>query len=157
MWMPLSLDLRDNPRLHLIGSGALDSIAGKLEEMLLPKSMRYISLETLRVLLALSAVYFEGNDEITIGNGLINNIIVGELDKFGDVCCNRGPRIDLSSPATGLTFCDMQTDQPGIDAAYEPFELLHRSVGFTQTRAEVTFHARGYGKRRKVCRGLSRS
>lgn len=140
--MPRILDLRDNPRLHLIGTDALDSITGGLEEIWLPESMSHHSFETILGLSALSTVRFEGDETIAKvgeGNGLLKDIIVEPFDTFGDVCCNQGPRIELSSPVTDLTFCDMQIDKPGRDAVYDSFELYIGASALHKLRPRSTF------------------
>jgi hypothetical protein len=124
-WTPRVLDLRNNPRLFLLGSGSLGFIADTLEELWLPINMRHIALESVNGVPNLQAVHFE-EEEIKI-DGMeawkhnLANAISDSLDGFGDVCCGRGSHVDLSFPKNGLTFCDMQVKTPGVDATYQPF------------------------------------
>ena len=56
-------DLRDNPRLVLLGSGALDALGGALQELRLPRNLVYFSLACIQDLPALDIVRFEGDEE----------------------------------------------------------------------------------------------
>lgn len=118
IWTPRVLDLRNNSKLAILGSGALKSIENSLEELRLPKELRHISMESVKDLPKLSRLYFEESSD---GPPQLSNVIMESSAAFADVCCSRGERVDLSFPAAGLTFCDMIIDQPGIDSTYMPF------------------------------------
>lgn len=118
-WVPRSLDLRENPMLIILGSGALGSISETLEELWLPANMRHVGLAALTELPGLKSIQFErkGGD----GETILNNAITSPSDSFADVCCGIGEHIDLTSPSSGLAFCDMHLDSPGADVTYFDF------------------------------------
>jgi len=115
-WYPRVLDLRNNSNLVILGQGSLDSIAQDLEELFLPKALRHISLNSVKDLPVLSEIHFEDPSELDL-----SNVIVESSGAFGEVCCTQGDKVDTKTPQAGLTFCNMQMDQPGIDATYFPF------------------------------------
>lgn len=120
-WAPRSLDLRENPMLIILGSGALGSIGETLEELWLPANMRHVGLQALAELSQLQSIQFE--KKVADGGTVLNNAIASTSESFADVCCGMGERIQLSTPSDGLAFCDLRTDSPGVDATY--FDFIH--------------------------------
>jgi len=114
-WSPLSLDLRGNPNIVVLGNGSLSTIAESLQELWLPQSLRYLSTESIRDLPMLTKVHFEETVEDT------NNVIWDSSGSFLDVCCGFGENIKLPGSDESLTFCNMQVHKPGIDTVYEPY------------------------------------
>jgi hypothetical protein len=141
-WNPKILDLRENPRLVLLGTGSLSEISESLEEIWLPLSMKHIALQSLETLSRLKSVGFEGDQNL---DHYLVNTITEPSKFFADVCCGLGSKIDLNMPGAGLTFCNMQISAPGVDAAYEPFisyidatphQVLTSSANFMSEAAE---------------------
>jgi hypothetical protein len=60
-WSPRHVDLRENPRLVLLGSGSLSAIGESLVEILLPISMRHIAPQSLENLPKLKSIQIEGD------------------------------------------------------------------------------------------------
>ena len=127
LWMPRILDLRNNPRLSIIGSGALSEISDHLQELRLPTNMRHISYKNIMDLKALQIVTYEGvdgediSDEEMMNSRLLNNVISSSSGIFGNICCGLGSHFSLISPSDGLTFCKLEVDTPGIDSFKESF------------------------------------
>jgi len=127
LWMPRILDLRNNPRLSIIGSGALSGISDQLQELRLPTNMRHISHQSIMDLEELQIVTFEGidsedkSDEEMMNSYVLNNVISSSSGIFGDICCGLGFHLSLMSPSDGLTFCELEVDTPGIDSFKESF------------------------------------
>lgn len=122
--VPRVLDLRENPRLLVLGWDALLAIANELEEIRLPLNITYLSSQAIHRLTHLKRVLFEDNDvaSVTTEHGHhLQNVISEPSGFFGNVCCGKDSRVDLLNPVEGLTFCEMQTDVAGIDAEYEEF------------------------------------
>jgi len=122
-WMPTILDLRNNSRLFMLNSNALNSIADGLMELRLPTNLRHLSEETIRGLHLLSKVLLEELDSED-RNGITpqhTNFITNAAGSFGDVCCQPGVHVDLAEPSEGLTFCNISLHVPGIDSTYIPF------------------------------------
>ena len=155
-WLPRVLDLRDNPKLVILGSSAFESIAEGLEELLLPRNIRHLSYDSVQRLPNLSIVRFEGehgSDRVSAQGSPVfsleetdragvhdmNNVITTPSGHFGSVCCNRGQHIKLSQPSDGLTFCDMRVKTPGIDAVYEPFKLYIEASPLLKLRPRSGF------------------
>jgi hypothetical protein len=160
-WNPKILDLSENPRLVLLGTGSLSEISESVEEIWLPLSMKHIALQSLETLSRLKSVRFEGDQNVD--HNLVNTIT--EPSKFfADVCCGLGSRIDLDMPGTGLTFCNMQISAPGVDAAYEPFisykdatalQILTLSANFMSEAAESVEKCAEYCSIENECRFFS--
>mmetsp|Transcript_30352 Transcript_30352/g.36045 ORF Transcript_30352/g.36045 Transcript_30352/m.36045 type:complete len:453 (-) Transcript_30352:2434-3792(-) len=127
LWMPRILDLRNNPRLSIIGSGALSEISDNLQELRLPTNMRHISYQNIMDLKALQIVTFEGvdgkdiSDEEMMNSRVLKNVISSSSGIFGDICCGLGSHFSLISPSDGLTFCKLEVDTVGIDSFKESF------------------------------------
>ena len=134
-WQPTELDLRENPRLVILDTHALESVDSNLEILRLPENLRHLSPDSVKNLSALAIVQFENkpNSYIDENNDsaddqkndqilpIVNNAITDPSQLFYDVCCGRGDQVELDSPSGGLTFCDMKVDVPGADAIYEEF------------------------------------
>ncbi|KAL7570913.1 hypothetical protein ACA910_002546 [Epithemia clementina (nom. ined.)] len=114
-WLPRVLDLRENPRLALMGSDAL-SMVSSIENLYLPSNMVHISRAAIKSLPQLKSVQFD--DPVQL-----NNVVLDSSSAFSSICCGLGETIPLSDslPTTSLTFCEMQSNNPGIDAVYEDF------------------------------------
>ena len=138
-WKPRLLDLRDNPNIVVIDSNAFSGIADELEEILLPASLRHISFETVKTLPKLTTIRVEGQEEDEAFTTTLNNAISEPSGFFGDVCCDRGEHIDLKIPNSGLTYCDMKVDSPGLDSIYEPFELYIDAKSLHKLRPSSSF------------------
>jgi hypothetical protein len=137
---PRLLDLRDNPQLVIIGSGALNSVASSLEELLLPMNLTYIASTTLKYL----------NPDIKIvsdtsknGQRHASNVVTSTKDSFQDVCCTQGNTLSIGS--IDFTFCDLKANFPGVDSVYENFveyydaglfKLVEPSSSFMSEAAE---------------------
>ena len=123
-WLPRVLDLRGNAGILFVGSQALSELS-TLEELHLPSSIVHLSPTALRGLAQLQTVTFEQDDDTALPQ--INNVVPDQSSAFSDICCSRGDSLDLSSSssspnqATSLTFCNLQSDRPGIDAMYQDF------------------------------------
>ena len=127
-WVPRILDLRDNPRLTVLGSGSLDAISDSLERLVLPSTMKHVASKALLGLAQLSSVEFESSEEES--NYSLGNVIANPSDFFDDICCSKGSILDLaskSSDTSSLAFCNLVLHRPGIDSVYEPF--LHYERG----------------------------
>ncbi|KAI2505827.1 guanylate cyclase [Fragilaria crotonensis] len=124
-WTPRVLDLRGNPNLTLVGTGALASVTGALEELRLPSSLRHMGLQNVTDFPSLRIVLIEEDESRqereTDAIGMLNNVIIDSSTSFLDVCCGMGMHLDLVEPAEGLTFCEMKDDVIGADAVYEDF------------------------------------
>lgn len=121
-WSPLVLDLRDNPSLVLVGLSALEELSSTLQALKLPAEVRHLAYGCFQQLPALKTLTFARNDSSAAStNESLRNTIVESTDFFGNVCCKPGMHIELQSPSSGLTFCNMTPSAPGIDATYEPF------------------------------------
>jgi len=121
-WTPRLLDLRDNPRITFIGSGALASLSNTLEELRLPKYLNYLAFEAINSLETLKVISFEEeNKEFSGSENILINVITHPSGFFEDICCGLGKHIDLVLPEDGLTFCDMRVDTPGVDSVMEPY------------------------------------
>lgn len=164
-WKPRLLDLRDNPHLVLLGSGALTTLSDSLEELKLPSSIRHIGLEGIKDLPFLSVVTFEEEEQMKQYD-LVNNVITNDWTSFGDVCCGIGAHFDLMSPPEGLTFCDMKYDTPGADSVYEyfvtydvspgaPLSVIHPSSSFMSEAAESAEKCAEYCTIRDGCHYFS--
>ena len=145
-WSPLSLDLRGNPNIVILGNGTLSSIAESLEELWLPQSLRYLSTENIRDLPMLTKVYFEdivedGSPNDNEYSNHTNNVIWDSSGSFLDVCCGLGESIELPGSDESLTFCNMQVHKPGIDTIYEPFVEYIRASQLMELRQSSTFMA----------------
>lgn len=142
-WNAMTLDLRDNARLHLIGSGALSAISNNLQEIRLPMGMRHVSNQTIKDLAKLKIVSFEGvsgEDKRDVTN-LLNNAISSSSDFFADKCCGLGAHFNLDSPSDGLTFCNMKVDTPGIDSLMELFVEYSKAERLISLRPDSSFMA----------------
>ena len=133
-WNPQLLDLRNNPKLVMLGTGALEAISRSLQELWLPREMRYVSQGSLDGLTELRAVHIE---ELSGASHL--NVIREPADAFGDVCCSRGKQIDLVLPTDGLTFCKMEVHRPGIDSRYLPFNIFDEAPYLSIVRPSSDF------------------
>ncbi|CAB9514122.1 Receptor-type guanylate cyclase gcy [Seminavis robusta] len=128
-WTPRVLDLRNNPKLALLGSGSLESIGESLEELYLPESMRHISTGSVSNLPNLRVMEVEGNGDA------LTNAIVDDSQAFGDVCCSLGP----TSSSSGLAFCNMEIDAPGIDSIYLDYVFYQSATLFKRLNPSSTF------------------
>lgn len=136
-WSPLSLDLRGNPNIVIVGGGALSSISDSLQELWLPQGLRHLSAKGIQDLPKLSKIHFEGDDfENSIPP---NNVIRDRNGAFQDICCGLGEQIELSESSETLTFCDMQVDKPGIDTIYEPFVQYLKSTPLMKLKPSSDF------------------
>jgi len=112
----LELDLRENPRLALIGPGAFANLPN-LKRLLLPAAVAHLDPGALDGLARLKSVDFEDAGEPRERNVVRNAVRgghwYGPRGGFVDVCCGRG------ASAAGVTFCDFKPDEPGVvDAEY---------------------------------------
>lgn len=127
MWRPRVLDLRENERLTIIGTNALESIRDSIKELRLPKQLRYISEKEMSRLSRHLSVIFEvtdkGADSSEQGGNQLVNAVTRSDDQafFGAFCCGLGQNFPLASHKGGITFCNMTVDSPGIDTYYRPF------------------------------------
>ena len=109
-WMPTSLDLRGNQDLVIVPSDAFDAIAVDLQQLYLPKELRYLAEKSLDRLPP------EATVEMEIGHYWgITNAILHPDGLFSETCCSRG------STKFGFTFCEMEITQPGSDSFHDPF------------------------------------
>lgn len=90
-----------------------------LEEVWLPKEMRHISPDSLKTLPKLTTIRYEGEEVVKHAD--FSNAILDPSDAFADICCAPSYHVELTHPATGISFCDMVVDQPGIDAKFLEF------------------------------------
>ena len=112
---PRLLDLRENPRLFMIGEGMLDGIPDTLQEIWFPGNLKHISQNSFSRFSGLLG--FDSSEE---GSGLLlNNAVLDESQKFADVCCGLGDIVEVADRS--LTYCNLQYDLPGIDSFLEPF------------------------------------
>jgi hypothetical protein len=166
LWTPRMLDLRDNPHLVLLGSGALKSISETLEELRLPVSLRHMTLASVQNLPLLKSVVLEDDKALSseASHYQLNNVLTQSSGFFGDVCCSRGAHISLLSPSDGLTFCDMKIHSPGVDAVYEQFveyydaeelEVLRPSSSFMSEAAESAHKCAEYCSIQDGCKFFS--
>lgn len=116
-WRPLVLDLRQNPRLLVLGIDSLSEILS-IEELRLPSHIVHISPETLKDLSNLKSLSFEDPEASSF-----SNFVTSRSASYSDVCCGMGEQVNFpaASPVRSLSFCDMKPDQPGIDSVYIPF------------------------------------
>ena len=121
-FVPKTLDLRDNPRLHIIGAGSLESIEDTLEKILFPVQVKYITSGFFETFPTLNKVQFE---EATIlqndAPSHSANFITASDQAFSSICCSRGDKVEFGSSGGQVEFCDMIISKPGIDAVYFPF------------------------------------
>jgi hypothetical protein len=110
LWGPTVLDLRENPRLLILGRNSFEGF-DSLEELLLPSNLFYLSPDTTDYLHNLKKVVYEEEDQPT----MIANVISSKQESFGDVCCSIG------ASGQEWSFCNMQIEQPGANAVYENF------------------------------------
>ena len=149
-WSPRFIDLRENPRLLVLGSGALSSVASTLEKVWLPQNIKYIADWEAADLPMLQSIEFEENQggELvthTGSTGLVN-AITQRSEFFQDVCCAPGKRIELGGlTSNSLEFCMFSRGGAGSDSVYEPFmkyidakhlETLKASSEFLSEAAE---------------------
>jgi hypothetical protein len=144
-WTPRVLDLRGNPNLALLGTGALASVTGALEELRLPSSLRHMGLQNITDFPSLRVVVIE-EDEARKGRetdtvGILNNVINDSSTSFWDVCCGLGLHLDLAEPPGGLTFCEMKADVIGADAVYEDFVQFYFGEQLALISSSSTFMA----------------
>ena len=132
LFRPRILDLRNNPRLGLIGTGAFESIGGTIEELRLPANIGFLAYESFANWNRLISVQFEGDEsDRPMENNNLQNIVTGPFDSFGHVCCSPGATSSFDSPPTALEFCEMQVETPGIDSVYNPFVEIVSNGMFT--------------------------
>jgi hypothetical protein len=117
-WQPRIIDLQENPRLVVIGTGVLEEVGNALEEIRLPQNVKYLAPGSLEMLPKLKNLVFEGDGQ---GNEhyLINSI-TSDSGIFGDVCCGLGATVQVNGDSS-IIGCDMKIDTPGIDSTYDPF------------------------------------
>ncbi|KAG7339186.1 PAS domain containing protein [Nitzschia inconspicua] len=129
LWGPKVLDLRDNPRLLILGSRSLVGFES-VEELLLPANLTYLSPEVLEFMPNLEKVSNENTD----GLAEIANVITTREQSYGDICCSIGStdKIQVGESGRDWSFCKLDIDRPGIDAVYE---------NFTQYLSTETLHA----------------
>ena len=128
-WNPRILDLRENPRLVVLGTGSLDGM--ELHEIRLPSNIKYISQETIVNQPELSIITWEEKS--------VNNVITHPNAFFSDVCCGLGESIKLQS--NNLTFCNMQVYTPGCDSVFEPFWEYKDPETFLTIKSDAEFMA----------------
>jgi len=135
-WKPKSLDLRNNPRLLLLGGGVLSpSLFSDLEEIWLPETMLHISPEA-----------FDGLTKLTSVNtfeSTATNMASGDDGAFADVCCSRSnPINEMANPADGgLSFCKMDYFQPGIDSVLKQYTQYFAATEVTVLKESSAFMA----------------
>lgn len=138
MWRPRVLDLRENKRLTIIGTNALESIRDSIQELRLPKQLRYISEKEMSRLSRHLSVIFEatdkGGDSLEQGGNQLVNAVTRSDDQafFGAFCCGLGQNFPLASHEDGITFCNVTVDSPGIDAYLRPFWRYDRLGWFQE-------------------------
>lgn len=118
-WTPRVLDLRNNSNLVILGNRSMGALEETLEEVWLPKEMRHISPDSLKTLPKLTTIRYEGEEADKRVD--FSNAILDPSDGFADICCAPGNHVELAVPATGISFCEMVVDQPGIDAKFMEF------------------------------------
>ncbi|KAL3910117.1 MAG: hypothetical protein SGILL_007816, partial [Bacillariaceae sp.] len=117
LWGPKVLDLRDNPRLLLLGTKAFANLE-TIEELRLPSNLTYLSSDVLNCLENLQKATYEDESEAE----MVVNVISSKEDSFGEVCCSIGSSREVQAGSDeSWSFCDMEIDQPGIDAVYEDY------------------------------------
>lgn len=114
-WKPKILDLRDNPRLHILGRHSLQAFHS-LVELRVSKELLFLSQVGLATDQLERIVFGLSSDP---GNSGLINAIATKSSQFGSVCCSRGRTWIFESQM--LTWCNMEIDTPGIDCAFENF------------------------------------
>ena len=107
---PKILDLRENPRLTLIGKGALN-IPG-LETLKLPHNILFLDKESLPSSIRELEIESTSSDEVR------QNFIRDQTEFFPSVCCAIGDTYTLTRGT--VSFCDLGRNEPGADATFEP-------------------------------------
>lgn len=116
-WEAKVLDLRENPRLVVLHTGALENLAS-LQVLHLPSNVKYLSPVTMAQLSSLREFDFEDPGKE------LGNFIMSPSQPFLDVCCSLGEKMTFESvelSPTTLTFCKFEPDIPGVDAIYEDY------------------------------------
>jgi hypothetical protein len=117
-WQPRIIDLQENARLVVMGTGVLEEVGNALEKMRLPQNVKYLAPGSLEMLLKLKNLVFEGDGQ---GNEhYLINTITSDSGIFGDVCCGLGATVQVNGDSS-IIGCDMKIDTPGIDSTYDPF------------------------------------
>lgn len=127
LWAPKIFDMRQNPRLVILGTNAFKGFES-IEELLLPANLAYISPDVLTSLTNLRRVAYEETDTDTGSTGVTNAISTdvdsfSSMESFAEVCCSIGASQQLKVGDTDQAwrFCNLEIDEPGIDAQYENF------------------------------------
>jgi PAN domain len=121
-FVPKRLDLRENPRLNLIGVGSLESIEGGLVEIIFPAQLKHIGFGFFESLPFINKVRFEDASKTTNSDsGSGTNFITTSDESFSNICCSLGERVGFDSSSEYVDFCDLEINRPGIDSVYFPF------------------------------------
>ena len=85
-WMPKTLNLGANPSLAFVGTDALLPVAAEMEVIYLPENIRYLSQSAISEIKTLQDIVFDGSDILNV---------LDDSGMFGDVCCEKGPNVEL--------------------------------------------------------------
>lgn len=114
-WAPRVLDLTQNPQLTTVLESELP--LEYLEEVRLPANLTYLDPAVAHALPHHCEMVYEGNSDSSTPNHLQNAVVDPSEEAFSNVCCGIGE----STANDELTFCNLESDYPGVDSTYEPY------------------------------------